>query len=125
MSEPMPKCFQEFLRPKTGLGEFLKCNGINSLFVCGMDRENSVTNSVLDSLEFNNLRERVIVYDATMPVGIDYMGDKSVFKNTINNNNYVNEMRKKKIKVVTLQSMVDNIKKGESIQDREEAMNFK
>ena len=80
-----------------------------------MDRENSVTNSVLDSLEFNNLRERVIVYDATMPAGIDYMGDKSVFKNTINNNNYVNEMRKKKIKVVTLQSMVDNIKKGESI----------
>ena len=87
-----------------------------------MDRENSVTNSVLDSLELNNLNERVIVYDATMPVGIDYMGDKSVFKNTINNNNYVNEMRKKKVKVVTLQSMVNNIKKGESIHDREEAM---
>ena len=30
-------------------------------------------------------------------------------------------MRKKKVKVVTLQSMVNNIKKGESIHDREEA----
>ena len=85
-----------------------------------MDRENSVTNSIVDSLEFSNLGERVIVYDATMPVGIDYMGDNSVFKNTINNNNYVNEMRKKKIKVVTLKSMIDSIKKGESIHDRDE-----
>ena len=112
--------FKNSLDQKTGLGEFLKCNGINSLFVCGMDRENSVTNSIVDSLEFSNLGERVIVYDATMPVGIDYMGDNSVFKNTINNNNYVNEMRKKKIKVVTLKSMIDSIKKGESIHDRDE-----
>ena len=74
----------------------------------------------MDSLDFKNFRERVIVYDATMPIGIDYLGDKSVYKNSIINNKYVNNLRSKTIKVVTLQSMIENIKKGESIHDRDE-----
>ena len=85
-----------------------------------MDRENSITNSLIDSLEFKNIKERVIVYDATMPVGIDYMGDKSVYKNTINNNTYVDSLRKKTVKVVTFRSLIDNISKGESVHDRDE-----
>ena len=112
--------FKNSLDQPTGLGKFLKCNGINSLFVVGMDRENSITNSLIDSLEFKNIKERVIVYDATMPVGIDYMGDKSVYKNTINNNTYVDSLRKKTVKVVTFRSLIDNISKGESVHDRDE-----
>lgn len=112
--------FKNSLDQPTGLGKFLKCNGVNSIFVCGMGRENSVTNSLMDSLDFKNFRERVVVYDATMPIGIDYLGDKSVYKNSLRNNKYVNNLRSKTIKVVTLQSMIENIKKGESIHDRDE-----
>ena len=115
--------FKNSLDQETGLGKFLKCNGINSLFVCGMGRENSVTNTLIDSLNFSNLRERVIVYDATMPIGIDYMGDRSVYKENIDNNKYVDNMRDKQIKVVLYDSLINNIKKGNSRHDRNEPTN--
>lgn len=111
--------FENSINKKTGLGDFLNCNGINSLFVCGMGRESSVTNSLHDSLKLKKITERVIVYDATMPIGIDYLGDKSVFKNTIEKNKYVNDLRKKGIKIVSLDSLVSIVKKGETIHDRE------
>ena len=47
------------------------------------------------------------------------MGDKSVYKNTINNT-YVDSLRKKTVKVVTFRSLIDNISKGESVHDRDE-----
>ncbi len=112
--------FENSLNIDTGLGEFLKCNGINSLFVCGMGRETNVTNSLLDSIKIKKITERVIVYDATMPIGIDYLGDKSVYKNTIDKNKYVNDLRKKSIKVTTVDGLISSVKKGESIHDREE-----
>lgn len=111
--------FKNSVDKKTGLSKFLECNGINSLFICGMGRENSITNSLFDSSLMKKLAERVMVYDATMPIGIDYLGEKDVFKKTLEKNKYVKKLRENGIKVVTYDSMLSNIKRGESIHDRE------
>ena len=112
--------FEDSLNNETGLGNFLKCNGINSLFICGMGRERNILNSLIDSLKVKTINERVIVYDATMPIAIDYIEDNSALKNTINNNNFVDDIRKKGMKVVIFDDLINSVKKGETIHDRDQ-----
>ena len=61
----------------TGLEDFLKCNYVNCMYVCGMGRENQVYHTLIDSLKLNFLKDRFVIHDATEPVNIDL----SSFKN--------------------------------------------
>ena len=45
----------------TGLEDFLKCNNVKSLAVCGMGREEHVYNTIADSLELEFLEERIVL----------------------------------------------------------------
>ncbi len=112
--------FQNTLDKKTGLGEFLKCNKINSVFVCGMGRENTVKNTLMDSLNFPFIKERIMVYDATMPVGLDLIKNKDVYKKTINNNSFVEELRGRKITVIPFLNILDNVRMGQTKYDKKE-----
>ena len=112
--------FKNALDKETGLGNFLKCNNINSLFVCGMGRENAVTNTLIDSIVLKFIKERIMVYDATMPVGLDLVKNKDVYKNTLKGNSYVDEMKKKKITVIPFNNIFNNVRSGGTIHDRDE-----
>ena len=108
------------LDKKTGLDDFLKCNKINSIFVCGMGRENTVKNTLLDSTNLSFIKERILVYDATLPVGLDLVEDKSVYKKTIKCNTFVKQLRNKKIVVIPFSNISTNVSGGVTIHDREE-----
>jgi nicotinamidase-related amidase len=112
--------FKNTLDKKTGLDEFLKCNKINSIFVCGMGRENAVKNTLLDSTNLSFIKERILVYDATLPVGLDLVDDKSVYKKTLKGNNFVKQLRNKKIVVIPFNNISTNVAGGVTIHDREE-----
>lgn len=55
----------------TGLDNFLKCNNVKSVSVCGIGREEHIYNTLADSLQFNFLEERIVLHDATKPINID------------------------------------------------------
>ena len=55
----------------TGLDDFLRCNNVKSLAVCGIGREEQVYNTLADSLKLNFLEERIVLHDATKPINID------------------------------------------------------
>jgi nicotinamidase-related amidase len=112
--------FQNTLDKKTGLDDFLKCNKINSIFVCGMGRENTIKNTLYDSTKLSFIKERILVYDATLPVGLDLVEDKSVYKNTLKDNNYVTQLRNNKIVVIPFANISTNVSGGITIHDREE-----
>jgi nicotinamidase-related amidase len=112
--------FKNTLDKKTGLDDFLKCNKINSIFVCGMGRENTVKNTLLDSTNLSFIKERILVYDATLPVGLDLVEDKSVYKKTIKGNTFVKQLRNKKIVVIQFSNISTNVSGGVTIHDREE-----
>ena len=63
------------------------------------------------------LEERVLVYDSTLPVGIDYLGDKDVFKKSIDKNKYVDKLREKNIRVINLSELMFFISSGKTIHD--------
>lgn len=55
----------------TGLENFLKCNNVKSIAVCGVGREEHVYNTLSDSLKLNFIEERMVLHDATKPINID------------------------------------------------------
>lgn len=112
--------FKNSLDKKTGLEDFLRCNKINSIFVCGMGRENAVKNTLLDSNSLKFIKERILVYDATLPIGLDIVDDKSVYKSTLKNNNFVKNLSENKITVIPMGNISGNITGGITIHDREE-----
>ena len=90
----------------TGLGDFLRCNQVNSIAVCGMGREDQVYHTMLDSLQFDFIKERVVLHDATRPINIDLskfrkkrkiMADMQ--KDTIKGNKFLKRYTKRGIKV--------------------------
>ena len=109
--------FKNSIDEPTGLKEFLECNEVNSLFFCGIGREGSIQNSLMDSADMKFLEERVLVYDSTLPVGIDYLGDKDVFKKSIDKNKYVDKLREKNIRVINLSELMFFISSGKTIHD--------
>ena len=110
--------FKNSLDQSTGLKDFLECNNINSVFFCGMGRETSIQNGILSSIDLNFIYERFLIYDATRPIGIDYMGDKDVYKESIVKNKFVEDLRSKKVKVVNLDDLLYFVSRGETIHDK-------
>lgn len=60
--------FKNSLGETTCLDEFLRNNKVNSLYVCGIGRENTVKRTLLDSLKYDFIRTRTLIYDASMPI---------------------------------------------------------
>lgn len=83
----------------TGLGDFLKKNKVSSISVCGMGRETSVYDTLIDSNKFGFIKERIIIYDATLPLGIDKLKIKNVSKDynkdKIKGNKWLKELKEK------------------------------
>jgi len=63
--------FKNTLNDDICLADFLKKNGVNSMYVCGIGRENTIKRTLLDSLNFRFIMERVLVYNATMPILVE------------------------------------------------------
>lgn len=59
----------------TGLNEFLKCNNLEDLTICGMGREQSVCLTLLDSLKYKNIKLRTLISDGTRDLGIELPPD--------------------------------------------------
>jgi nicotinamidase-related amidase len=112
--------FKNSLDKSTGLSDFLRCNRISSLFVCGMGRDNTITHTLNDAINLKFLKERVLVYDATLPLGIDIVKDKDVYKKSLSKNKYVSGLRSKGIKVVTYNNLERNVKMGQTIHSTEQ-----
>ena len=64
----------------TGLSAFLKKNKVSSISVCGVGRETSIYDTLVDSNKFNFIKERIIIYDATLPLDIDKLKIKKMSK---------------------------------------------
>ena len=83
----------------TGLGEFLKRNKVSSISVCGVGRETGLLETLKDSNKFNNIKERIIIYDATLPLGIDTLKtnkmNKDYQKDKIEGNKWLQGIKKK------------------------------
>ena len=56
---------------KTKLGKFLKCNGVNSVFICGVGKENYVLNTLEDSGSFKNIKQKFVILDAIKNIGLE------------------------------------------------------
>ena len=101
----------------TGLASFLKCNGVNSITICGMGREEHIHNTIIDSLNIRSIKERMLVYDATKPINIDLTKFKKkpkmleeMRKEDIEGNDFVFNYIKKGVKVVDSINMFSAIK---------------
>ena len=73
VKEEAYSAFTNSKKSKTGLIEFLRCNGINSVSICGMEREKAIYNTIKDCYKYCDfISELIIIYDATKFIGIDF-----------------------------------------------------
>ena len=77
--------FRDSMSNKTGLADYLECNGINSVYVCGMGRENNVIKTAIDASKLKFIEESNIVYDATMPIAVLKPKNMDVMKDNLEN----------------------------------------
>ena len=96
----------------TGLEDFLKCNYVNCMYVCGMGRENQVYQTMMDSLKLNFLKDRFVIHDATEPINIDLSSFKNKAKrfqsmksDSIEDNPFLEEYRDQGISVLNSQNL--------------------
>ena len=112
-------------KKSTGLSEFLRCNQVTSLSVCGIGRENHIYHTLLDSLQLDFLKERVVLHDATRPINIDLAKFKKkrkiledLQKETIKGNKFLKRYTKRGIKVFNTDNLlvlVDNVDRTENM----------
>ena len=68
--------FKNTLNESTCLADFLKENNVSALYACGIGRENTIKRTLMDSLKYKFIRDRVLLYDATMPILISPLSKK-------------------------------------------------
>lgn len=103
----------------TGLRKFLTCNGVNSITVCGMGREEQVYNTLKDCLRIREIKEIHLLYDATRPINIDVVRLKrkpeilkDMLSDKIEGNKFLQEFEDKNVKIYNssqLFSSLENI----------------
>jgi nicotinamidase-related amidase len=90
--------FKNTLQEGTCLSDFLKKNKVNSLYVCGIGRENTIKRTLLDSLNFKFIKERVLVYNATMPILVEPINeDDEDVKMVLSENSWTEKLYQKGI----------------------------
>ena len=74
-----------------------------------MGREDQVYHTMLDSLEYNFLEERIVLHDATRPINIDlskFSKKRKILedmqKDTIEGNKFLKDTKKGESKYITL-----------------------
>ena len=73
VKEEAYSAFTNSKKSKTGLIKFLRCNGIDSISICGMEREKAIYNTIKDCYKYCGfITEIILIYDATKFIGIDY-----------------------------------------------------
>jgi len=102
--------FKNTLNDDICLADFLKKNGVNSMYVCGIGRENTIKRTLLDSLNFRFIMERVLVYNATMPILVEPITEEDEeVKMVLSENSWSEKLQQKGI-IVQNTEEVFNIK---------------
>ena len=114
-------------KKSTGLIDFLRCNKVNSIAVCGMGREDSIYHTMLDSLKIDFINERILLHDATKPINIDLARFKKKPKlleamrsDNIEGNRFLKKYMNKGIKVYNSNNlfiMINDIEKKANMND--------
>jgi nicotinamidase-related amidase len=100
--------FNNTLNDSTCLNKFLEKNNISSIYVCGIGRENSIKNTLLDSINYNFLKERVLIYDSSMPILVEPLkeeDDESRFVSK--DNDWSESLKEKNIVIQNTQEVLD------------------
>ena len=101
IKEEAYSAFSNSKKSKTGLEDFLRCNGVTSVSVCGMEREKAVFNTIKDCYRMCDfVTEIIIIYDVTRFLGIDFgkmnkACKVDVKKDEIGNNRFLQLLKKK------------------------------
>ena len=111
----------------TGLADFLRCNKVNSIAVCGMGREDHIYHTLMDSIQLDFINERILLHDATLPINVDLAKFKkkpklltSMRDDNIENNRFLDKYMKKGIKVYNSNNLfilINDIEKKANMND--------
>ena len=103
----------------TGLRKFLICNGVNSVTVCGMGREEQIYNTLKDCSKIREIKDIHLLYDATRPINIDVVRLKrkpeilkDMLSEKIEGNKFLQELEDKTLKYIIVQNylrLLENI----------------
>ena len=88
--------FNNTLNDSTCLNKFLEKNNVSSIYVCGVGRENSVKNTLLDSINYTFLKERILIYDSSMPILVEPLKDEDDESRFVSKDNDWSESLKEK-----------------------------
>jgi len=132
--------FMNSLKESTGLGEFLKEQGVEKIFVAGLFRDVMVESTLLDALE-SGFDDVTLIYDATLPYGAPSndtkVNNRHYFKNQSalvqyleriaseedeenfleylhENNKWAQNLEKKNVKIINGSDILETIKVGKS-----------
>ena len=111
--------FKNTKNEDTCLGDFLRQNNVGTICVCGVGRENSIKKTLIDSLTYGFLEERILVYNASMPMLVQPVSKKNIdVVRTLKENTWTRELKKKGINVFDTQEVIAEKKKVETDHDK-------
>ena len=100
--------FKNTLNESTCLGDFLKENNVSGVYVCGVGRENTIKRTLMDSLKYKFIRDRVLLYDATMPILISPLSKKDEYAKMVSiDNEWTENLQKSGIVVKPVNFYLD------------------
>ena len=111
--------FKNTKNEDTCLSDFLKKNNVGIIAVCGIGRENSIKKTLLDSLKYGFIKERILIYNASMPMLVQPISKKNRdVAMARKDNTWSRELKKKGIVTIDSEEILKDKERVETNHDK-------
>ena len=111
--------FKNTKNEDTCLSDFLIENNVGMISVCGVGRENSIKKTLLDSLKYGFIKERILIYNASMPMLVQPISKKNRdVVMALKDNTWSRELKKKGINMFDAQDILADKERLETNHDK-------